>query len=121
MVRGGLFMEGEAKSMCAACGVLSGAPDWMDRAGNPEGIGGSQQETRRGERQKLIKMVNILLGPGRVKISDFGEKLVIKGPTGKTKIVDSLSHVWVEADTIGLRPVDPLDEAFLETIGAAGA
>lgn len=105
--------------MCAACGVLSGTPDWMDRAGNPEGIGGKKDETRRGERQKLIKMVNILLGPGKAKVSDFGEKLIIKGPTGKTKIVDSLGHVWVEADTIGLRPVDPLDEAFLELIGSS--
>ena len=105
--------------MCAACGVLSGTPDWMDRAGNPEGIGGKENETRRGERQKLVKMVNILLSPGKAKISDFGEKLIIKGPTGKTKIVDILGHVWVEADNIGLRLVDPLDEAFLEMIGSS--
>ncbi len=91
----------------------------LDRAGNPEGIGGKENETRRGERQKLVKMVNILLSPGKAKISDFGEKLIIKGPTGKTKIVDSLGHVWVEADNIGLRLVDPLDEAFLEMIGSS--
>ena len=103
--------------MCSACGVLSGTPDWMDRAGNPEGIGDDGKETRRGERAKLVKMVNILLSPGKAKISDFGEKLIIKGPTGKSKIVDSLGHVWVEADTIGLRLVDPLDEKYLEAIG----
>lgn len=104
--------------MCAACGVLSGTPDWLDRAGNPEGIGDDGRETRRGERARLVKMVNILLAPGKAKISDFGEKLIIKGPTGKTKIVDSLGHVWVEADKIGMRLVDPLDATYLEALGS---
>ena len=25
--------------MCAACGVLNGGADWLERAGNPDGIG----------------------------------------------------------------------------------
>lgn len=103
--------------MCSACGVLSGTPDWMDRVGNPDGIGNEGKETRRTERQKLLKMVNILLSPSRAKVTDFGEQLILKSATGKTKIVDSLGHVWVEADNIGLRKVDPLDPAYLALIG----
>jgi hypothetical protein len=26
------------RDMCGACGVLGGAPDWVDRAGNPQGV-----------------------------------------------------------------------------------
>lgn len=103
--------------MCAACGVLSGGADWLERAGNPEGIGAEENSTRRAERQNLIQMVNVLLAPGRAKLCDFHTKLILKGPTGQTKIVDDLAHVWVTADAIGLRPVDPLDEEYLSAIG----
>lgn len=102
--------------MCSACGVLSGTPDWMDRASNPDGIGNNNNETRRGERAKLVRMVNILLAPGRTKISDFGGKLIIKGATGRTRIVDNLNHVWVEADNFGLKAVDPLDPSYLDSL-----
>ncbi|MBQ9058836.1 MAG: hypothetical protein IJ125_06600 [Atopobiaceae bacterium] len=97
--------------MCSACGVLSGAPDWLDRAGNPNGIGTG--DSRLAERQKLIGMVNKLLKPSRATLADYGEKLILRSPTGQTKIVDNLAHVWLEADNIGLRAVDPLDEEYL--------
>lgn len=104
--------------MCAACGVLNGGADWLERAGNPEGIGAEEgTTTRKAERQKLIGMINILLKPSRAKLCDFDTKLVIKGPTGQTKIADDLAHVWVMADMIGLRQVDPLDEEYLDAIG----
>ena len=25
--------------MCSVCGVLGGGPDWIDRVGNPDGVG----------------------------------------------------------------------------------
>lgn len=102
--------------MCAACGVLSGMPDWLDRVGNEAGIGADADETRIRERAKLVKMVNILLSPSRAQIRDFGEQLILQSPTGMTKIVDNLAHVWMTADQIGLRQVDPLDESYLELL-----
>lgn len=104
--------------MCAACGVLSGAPDWLDRVGNESGIGADAEETRLRERQRLIDMVNLLLWPSRAKIRDFGERLIVQSPTGMTKIVDNLAHVWQAADQIGLRAVDPLDEKYLDLLVA---
>ena len=56
------------------------------------------------------------LSPGRTKLRDFYTKLTIQGPTGQSKVVDDLAHVWMAADTIGMCPVDPLDEDYLEAI-----
>ena len=103
--------------MCSACGVLNGGSDWLERAENPDGIGSEENVTRRAERQNLINMVNILLAPSRVKLCDFNTNLIVKGPTGQTKIVSDLAHVWVMADTIGMRIVDPLDKEYLYEIG----
>lgn len=103
--------------MCGACGVLNGGVDWLERAENPDGIGAEANTTRRAERQRLIFMVNELLSPSKAKLCDFHTKLIIKGPTGQTKIVDDLAHVWLTADAIGLRPIDPLDEEYLSAIG----
>lgn len=102
--------------MCAACGVLNGGADWLERAGNPDGIGTDDGVTKTGERANLVRMVNILLSPGRTKLRDFYTKLTIQGPTGQSKVVDDLAHVWMAADTIGMCPVDPLDEDYLEAI-----
>ena len=104
--------------MCAACGVLSGAPDWLDRVGNATGIGADKEETRFRERARMIKFVNILLAPGRTSVREFGEQLIIQSATGQSSIVGNLAHVWTEADKIGLRLVDPLDEDYLELLEA---
>lgn len=103
--------------MCSACGVLNGGSDWLERAENPDGIGAEENITRRAERQRLINMVNTLLAPSKVKLCDFNTKLIVKGPTGQTKIVNDLAHVWTIADSIGMRIVDPLDEEYLSEIG----
>lgn len=103
--------------MCSACGVLSGGSDWLERAENPDGIGSKENVTRRAERQNLINMVNILLAPSKVKLCDFNTNLIVKGPTGQTKIVSDLAHVWVMADTMGMRIIDPLDKEYLFKIG----
>jgi len=102
--------------MCSACGVLSGEADWLERAGNPDGIGAEEGATRRAERQKLINMVNIFLAPSKTKLADFHQKLVVQGPTGQTKLVDNLAHVWVEADKVGMLRIDPLDKHYLSMI-----
>ena len=102
--------------MCGACGVLAGGPDWLDRTGNPDGIGAAEHETRIAERQRRIRMVNRLLAPTGARLGDFGGKLVLRGPTGQTRIVDDLAHVWLAADAIGLHPVDPLDDGFIDSL-----
>jgi hypothetical protein len=97
--------------MCGACGILGGGPEWLDRSGGPDGLAPAQRETRRAERQRRIRLVNAMLRPSGVILAEFGNKLVVRGATGRVAIVDDLAHVWRAADDIGRRPVDPLAPA----------
>ena len=102
--------------MCGACGAISGGPDWIDRVGNPDGVSHLPDLTRGAERQRRIAIVNLVLRPHRLTLSDFGSGLALRGPTGRTELVESLAHVWSAADKMTASVVDPLDERLLETI-----
>ncbi len=71
--------------MCAACGVLNGGADWLERAGNPDGIGADENATRRAERQNLINMVNVLLAPSRPNYAILIQSLLLKVLRGRRR------------------------------------
>jgi hypothetical protein len=100
--------------MCGACGVIGGGPDWIDRVGNPEGVSHLPDLTRGAERQRRIAIVNMVLWPHRLSLSDLGSSLAIRSPTGRTEIVESLAHVWSAADRLAPSVIDPLDERLLD-------
>lgn len=102
--------------MCGACGAISGGPDWIDRVGNPDGVSHRPDLTRGAERQRRIAIVNLVLKPHRLSLSDLGAGLSLSGPSGRTEIVESLAHVWTAADRLSPSLIDPLDERLLETI-----
>jgi hypothetical protein len=103
--------------MCGACGVLGGGPDWIDRVDNRDGVGHKAGLTRRAERQRRVHLVNLLLRPGRSQVADLGSTMVLRGPTGRSEVVDSLTHVWTAVERIGMAAVDPLDERLLQSLG----
>jgi hypothetical protein len=105
--------------MCGACAVLGGGPEWLDRVGNPDGVGHDASLTRGAERQRRVMLVNLLLRPTRIQLFDAGGSLSLRGSTGKVEMVESLSHVWAAADRISSTLVDPLDFAQLDDIEAA--
>ena len=106
--------------MCGACAVLSGGPDWVDRVGNPDGVGHAETLTRGAERQRRVKLVNLLLRPTHMQLYDMNSSLNLRGPTGGVAIVETLSHVWVAADQLSPSSrVDPLDLAQLARLERA--
>jgi hypothetical protein len=63
----------------------------------------------RRERIKRVAIVRKVLAPMRIAVDDFeGARFVLRGPTGKTEIVDNLFDLWRQAETIGRRKLDPL-------------
>jgi len=102
--------------MCGACGVLGNAPDWIDRVGNPEGVGHEENLTRAAERQRRVDLVNLLLRHSRMRLFDLGSKLSLQAPTGRVEIVEGLAHVWIAADQLSVHLVDPLDLEQLEAL-----
>ena len=91
--------------MCSACGLLRGGPEWI------EGVTGDEiaSDRRLGDRRRRIALINMMLEGSGVKLTEHGRQLIVRGPTGSTRLVTELAHVWRAADELGRRKVDPLD------------
>jgi hypothetical protein len=98
---------------------LFGGRDWIDRIGNPEGGGRAGELTRTAERQRRIALANTLLRASGIRIIEVNGSLMLRGPTGRHEIVDSLTHVWSAADRLTDSRIDVLDQDFMHSIGDA--
>lgn len=100
--------------MCGVCGTLGGEEHWSSGAGR---IQGSDGLTRRAERAQRIRILNLVLGPLKVRISDWhGRSFLVVGSTGKQQVVDSLPHIWSAVQTMTGRCIDPLAESSASAI-----
>ncbi len=107
--------------MCALCGVLGGPEHWADAHARP---GAFTRNTgpleRRRERARRVVEANRILAHVGLVLSDWqGVAFQLSTRTGKTELVDNLAHLWMAAETLIGRPVDPLDPALLERLEAA--
>lgn len=93
--------------MCSACGILQGGVDWIDGVTDDDGT----PHRRLAERRRRMTLVNLLLEGSGVRLSAHGRQFVVRGPTGATRLVTQLTHVWRSADELGRRKVDLLDFA----------
>ena len=99
--------------MCGVCGSLGGEEHWSSGAGR---IQGAAALTRRAERGRRITIINRVLRPARVTVSDWqGRFFLVVGPTGKQQVVDSLPHIWQAVQDITGRCIDPLVEPAVDT------
>ena len=89
--------------MCSACGILGGE-NWVDGFGNDD----APPHLRLAARRKRLRLVNLMLAGTGVRIREHGRQLVVHGPTGATRVVTDLAHVWLASDELGRRPADPL-------------
>jgi hypothetical protein len=91
--------------MCSACGLLRGGAEWI------EGVieGENAHDRRLAERQRRIALINMMLEGTGVKLTEHGRQLIVRGPTGSTRLVTELAHVWRAADELGRLKVDPLN------------
>lgn len=100
--------------MCGICGTLGGEEHWSSGAGR---IQGGEGLTRRAERAQRVRILNQVLRPLNVRISDWhGRSFLVVGSTGKQQVVDSLSHIWRAVQEMTGRCVDPLAEFSTSTI-----
>ena len=105
-------------AMCALCGVLGGAGHWTDAVARP-GVFTRTAEPieRRRERAARVVQANRVLKHYRLSLSDWqGASFLLSTATGKTEIVDNLTHLWMAAEKLLGRPCDPLDEALIGSL-----
>jgi hypothetical protein len=101
--------------MCALCGVLGGSDHWTDAVARP-GVftRNTDAASRRRERMNRVAAANRALSYYRMNLADWqGSAFVLSSATGKTEIVDNLAHLWIAAERLPGRPLDPLDEELI--------
>lgn len=91
--------------MCALCGVL-GEGHWAEAPG----------QTARATRSRILRRV---LEPFNVALENWGGVVYpLRGPGGTLAVADDLGSLWIEAERLTGRPLDPLDPAFLDALEA---
>jgi hypothetical protein len=92
--------------MCGLCGVL-GVEHWAERR---SAAGPSPRQAR----LRRAALLTDVLALYRVRVDDWqGSAMVIRGPTGRTELADTLADLWPKAEAVAGRALDPLDPALL--------
>ena len=95
--------------MCGLCGIL-GTDHWADQAG-PAGAQGSLRRTR----LRRVRLLNDILSLYRLQVDDWhGTVTLVRGPTGRTELAETLPEVWRKAEAVVNRTLDPLDPLLLD-------
>jgi hypothetical protein len=106
--------------MCALCGVLGGEGDWTDAVARP-GVFTRNVDPlrRRRERINRVACAQRVLGHYKLTLSDWqATSYVLSTLTGKSCLVDNLSHLWAAAEQLTGRPCDPLDLRLIDWLEA---
>jgi hypothetical protein len=93
--------------MCPMCGALL-TEHWADR-----GAG------RRARVLRTRMVAEVLRGFG-LTLTDWGGAYVLADRKGRAEVVHDLSTLWLEAERLAGRPLDPLDPAVVAGLGARG-
>lgn len=105
--------------MCGLCGVLGGSDHWTDAAARPGVFAAADPLARRRERARRVLAANRVLALYGMQLSDWqGSSYVLSTLTGKTELVDNLSHLWSVAERLSGRACDPLDPTLLARLAA---
>jgi hypothetical protein len=91
--------------MCSLCGVLL-SDHWA--------------ESDRGVRARLVRvrLLNRILAHFGLSLGEWaGRVFVLRDRTGRTALVADLGSLWLEAERLLGRPLDPLDPELLAALG----
>lgn len=107
--------------MCALCGVIGGNPHWTDGSPRPGAYHrAATTPERRRERQERVRLANRVLRPFGMTLADWqGSAFLLSTATGKSEVVEDLSHLWAVAERLSGRACDPLAPATIEFLERA--
>jgi hypothetical protein len=90
--------------MCVLCNVLA-SEHWAELEGG-----------RRG-RFMRVRLLNRVLGFYGLRLDDWsGRVWVLRDRKGRSAVVTDLGSLWVEAERLAGRPLDPLDEDLVAAL-----
>lgn len=90
--------------MCALCGVLL-TSHWAEADGG------------RRSRIARVALVNRIVGHFGLRLDDWsGSVYVLRDRKGRAEVVADLGALWVAAERLAGRPLDPLDPALVRAL-----
>jgi len=93
--------------MCGLCGIFGETSHWSTQ--------GVARGTSRRQRFFRLQAINKILGLIHYSIRDFsGTDYVLSSPTGNQCLVKEIGQLWQNLEGMRGRPLDPLDEAFMQ-------
>ena len=102
--------------MCGLCGMLGGALPSAVETFAPSAAN-DDAGARRRLRLRQLRLLNEVLRAHRVTVDDAGGALfLLRGVTGRTAIVPSLTALWPAVERLSGRPCDPLDSSPWATV-----
>lgn len=91
--------------MCALCGVLLNE-HWAEQDGG------------RRARVFRVKLINQVLDHFGLRLDDWGGRVyVLRDRKGRALVVRDLGALWVEAERLAGRRLDPLDPGLVQALG----
>jgi hypothetical protein len=91
--------------MCALCGVLLDE-HWAEQGGG------------RRARAFRVRLANRVLDYFGLRLDDWGGRVyVLRDRKGRAVVVASLGTLWVEAERLAGRTLDPLDPGLVRALG----
>lgn len=92
--------------MCGLCGLLGGDQHWITKEEN--------SLPKRQQRYTVIRLANEVLRRYGLHLGDFaGSAYVLSTLTGRQEVLEDIGAVWMTAQLISRRPLDPLDPELL--------
>ena len=107
--------------MCGLCGVL-GISHWTELSAHRDSFTARNPPTVRAERQRRVRLVNRILAPLRIRVSDWAASgYLVVSATGRSEIVDDLQAVWTAVERLRGAALDPLDPDYLARLNGPAA
>jgi hypothetical protein len=90
--------------MCGLCGVLL-KEHWAEEGG-------------RRSRVFRVALLNRVLGHYGLELGDWGGRVyVLRDRKGRSAVVEEIGTLWVEAERLAGRKLDPLDPDLVASLG----
>ncbi len=103
--------------MCGLCGNLGDNAHWSDASPGRPAQSSALSWLRRAERRAHVAAANRALAPIGLFLADWqGACFMLSKRTGGAVEVGGLGDLWMQADRLSGKKLDPLDEATLADV-----